>query len=80
MDALGRQHLVEKTFQAYQWIRQAGFDSVNLDLLFGAPGQSLTDWEDDLAQAVALAPDHFPPTALPLRRTLPCLSVCHKVR
>lgn len=59
MDALGRQHPVEKTFQAYQWIRQAGFDSVNLDLLFGAPGQSLTDWEDDLAQAVALAPDHL---------------------
>ena len=59
MDALGRQHPVEKTFQAYQWIREAGFDSVNLDLLFGAPGQSLQDWEDDLAQAVELAPDHL---------------------
>jgi oxygen-independent coproporphyrinogen-3 oxidase len=59
MDALGRQHAVEKTFQAYQWIREAGFDSVNLDLLFGAPGQSLQDWEDDLAQAVELAPDHL---------------------
>ena len=59
MDALGRQHPVEKTFQAYQWIREAGFDSVNLDLLFGAPGQSLQDWEDDLAQAVDLAPDHL---------------------
>jgi len=59
MDALGRQHPVEKTFEAYQWIRQAGFDSVNLDLLFGAPGQSLQDWENDLAQAVELAPDHL---------------------
>jgi oxygen-independent coproporphyrinogen-3 oxidase len=59
MDALGRQHPVKKTFEAYQWIRQAGFDSVNLDLLFGAPGQSLQDWEDDLAQAVELAPDHL---------------------
>ncbi len=59
MDALGRQHPVEKTLQAYQWIRQAGFDSVNLDLLFGAPGQSLQDWEDDLAKAVELAPDHL---------------------
>jgi oxygen-independent coproporphyrinogen-3 oxidase len=59
MDALGRQHPVEKTFEAYQWIRQAGFDSVNLDLLFGAPGQSLQDWEDDLARAVELAPDHL---------------------
>ena len=59
MDALGRQHPVEKTFQAYQWIRQAGFESVNLDLLFGAPGQSLQDWEDDLAHAVELGPDHL---------------------
>ena len=59
MGALGRQHPVEKTFQAYQWIRQAGFESVNLDLLFGAPGQSLQDWEDDLAQAVELGPDHL---------------------
>jgi oxygen-independent coproporphyrinogen-3 oxidase len=59
MDALGRQHPVENTFQAFQWIRQAGFDSVNLDLLFAAPGQSLQDWEDDLAQAVELAPDHL---------------------
>ncbi len=59
MDALGRQHPVEKTYQAYQWIREAGFDSVNLDLLFGAPGQSLQDWEDDLAHAVKLAPDHL---------------------
>jgi oxygen-independent coproporphyrinogen-3 oxidase len=59
MDALGRQHRVEKTFEAYLWIREAGFDSVNLDLLFGAPGQSLQDWEEDLAQAVELAPDHL---------------------
>jgi oxygen-independent coproporphyrinogen-3 oxidase len=59
MDALGRQHPVEKTLQAYQWIREAGFSSVNLDLLFGAPGQSLQDWEDDLAQAVDLGPDHL---------------------
>jgi oxygen-independent coproporphyrinogen-3 oxidase len=59
MDALGRQHPVEKTFKAYRWIREAGFTSVNLDLLFGAPGQSLQDWEGDLAQAVELAPDHL---------------------
>ena len=59
MDALGRQHPVDKTLQAYQWICQAGFQSVNLDLIFGAPGQSLQDWGDDLAQAVALDPDHL---------------------
>ena len=59
MDALGRKHPVEKTLSAYDMIREAGFLSVNLDLLFGAPGQTLADWESDLAQAVELAPDHL---------------------
>jgi len=59
MDALGRKHPVEKTLSAYDMIREAGFSSVNLDLLFGAPGQSLADWESDLAQAVDLAPNHL---------------------
>ena len=59
MDALGRKHPVDKIYQAYQWIRDAGFQSVNLDLLFGAPGQTLEDWEKDLAQAVELQPDHL---------------------
>jgi oxygen-independent coproporphyrinogen-3 oxidase len=59
MDALGRKHPVEKTLSAYDMIREAGFSSVNLDLLFGAPGQTLADWESDLAQAVDLQPDHL---------------------
>jgi oxygen-independent coproporphyrinogen-3 oxidase len=59
MDALGRQHSVEKTLSAYDMIREVGFSSVNLDLLFGAPGQTLADWESDISQAIELAPDHL---------------------
>lgn len=59
MDALGRKHPVEKVRQAYQWIREVGFSSVNVDLLFGAPGQSIEDWENDLEQAIELEPDHL---------------------
>ena len=59
MDALGRKHPVEKNISAYSMIRDAGFSSINLDLLFGAPGQSLEDWESDLARAVELQPDHL---------------------
>jgi len=59
MDALGRKHPVEKVRQAYQWIREVGFSSVNIDLLFGAPGQSIEDWENDLVQAIELQPDHI---------------------
>jgi oxygen-independent coproporphyrinogen-3 oxidase len=59
MEALGRKHPVEKTLSAYDMIREAGFSSVNLDLLFGAPAQTLADWESDLARAVELQPDHL---------------------
>jgi len=59
LDALGRQHTREQVFAAYEKIRAAQFPSVNLDLIFAIPGQSETDWIGDLAQAIALAPDHL---------------------
>ena len=59
MKGLGRDHDVESALNAYELVRNAGFNSVNLDLLFGAPGQSLEDWQDDLAKAVELEPDHI---------------------
>jgi len=42
MKELGRDHEVDRALKAYQLIREAGFLSVNIDLLFGAPGQA---WE-----------------------------------
>ena len=59
MDALGRNHSPDKACRAYGMIREIGFDSVNLDLIFGIPGQSLAQWEDDLKKAVSLNPDHL---------------------
>ena len=44
--------------------RAAGFDNVSLDLIFAVPGQSLAAWDDDLGQALALAPDHVSAYAL----------------
>jgi oxygen-independent coproporphyrinogen-3 oxidase len=59
MKELGRDHEVDRALKAYQLIREAGFLSVNIDLLFGAPGQSLEMWEEDLMKAVQLDPDHI---------------------
>ncbi len=59
LDALGRQHTREQVFRAYERVRAAGFASVNLDLMFALPGQDEAAWLGDLAQAVALAPDHI---------------------
>ena len=59
MVALGRKHGPEKVFRAYNMIRESGFKSVNLDLIFGIPHQTINQWESDMTQAVELAPDHL---------------------
>jgi oxygen-independent coproporphyrinogen III oxidase len=59
LDALGRAHTREQALRAYERIRAAGFASVNLDLMFALPGQGASDWESDLDEALALAPDHL---------------------
>ena len=40
------------------WAREAGFDQVSLDLIYGTPGESITDWEASVDAALACAPDH----------------------
>jgi len=55
---LGRDHVAEDTRRAVEAARGAGFENVSLDLIFGIPGETLGDWERDLAGAIALAPEH----------------------
>lgn len=59
LEALGRQHTVAQIERAYERIRQAGFPSVNLDLMFALPGQTAEELTADIRAAVAHAPDHL---------------------
>lgn len=61
---LGRDHTPDDTRTAVAAGRAAGVTSISLDLIFAVPGQSLTDWADDLEQALALRPDHVSAYAL----------------
>ncbi|MGH3038992.1 MAG: coproporphyrinogen-III oxidase family protein, partial [Gaiellaceae bacterium] len=45
--------------RAYYHLRDAGFDNISLDLLYGIPGQSSADLARDLAEAIALGPEHL---------------------
>ncbi|HEV8670420.1 MAG TPA: radical SAM family heme chaperone HemW [Candidatus Limnocylindria bacterium] len=56
--ALGRTHRAEDVAPAVDAARSVGFD-LNLDLIFGWPGQTAAAWRQDLAAAVALEPDHL---------------------
>jgi oxygen-independent coproporphyrinogen-3 oxidase len=44
---------------AFAHLRSAGFDNLSLDLIYGIPGQTVADLEADLADAIALAPEHL---------------------
>src|SRR5881296_1398457 len=54
LDRLGRIHSREMVFKSYDILRRAGFESINLDLMFAIPGQTLDVWRDTLREALAL--------------------------
>lgn len=56
---LGRIHTVEDVYLAFAAARQAGFDNINLDFIFGLPQQPAQAWDDTLSQALALGPEHL---------------------
>lgn len=58
LKVLGRLHTVEETRLAAPMARTAGFDNVNLDLIFAVPGQTLDEWRRDLETAIGFAPEH----------------------
>ena len=59
LQLLGRIHTFEEFLESYDRIRKAGFDNVNVDLMSGLPGQSLSDWEYSLKKVVSLRPEHI---------------------
>ena len=50
---------------------RAGFDNVNLDLMYGLPQQSLTQWQDTVARTLALTPEHLSLYSLTLEEGTP---------
>jgi len=56
---LERIHNSQQALQAFASARSAGFDNLSLDLMYGLPGQSLSDWLKNLDTAIAMAPEHL---------------------
>ncbi len=56
---LGRHHTVEDVRRSVGLAREAGFDELSVDRIYGRPGQEIADWRKELEAAVALAPDHL---------------------
>lgn len=68
---LGRKHAPKRIFSAFENARAAGFDNVNLDLIFAVPGENPRRWQADLRAAIALSPEHLSAYCLMLEEDAP---------
>lgn len=59
LSMLGRIHSAREAVNAVRQARDAGFSNLNLDFIFGIPGQTLDDWQETLGKAVELSPEHI---------------------
>ena len=56
---LGRIHTVAEFWQSYRLARKAGFENINIDLIFALPEQTMEAWHHTLNEVISLEPDHI---------------------
>ena len=56
---LGREHNASQAERSFFNLRAAGFTNINLDLMFGLPGQSTSQWRSTLEKTISLQPEHI---------------------
>jgi oxygen-independent coproporphyrinogen-3 oxidase len=59
LGTLGRVHNAAQAEKTFAVLREAGFDNINIDLMFAVPGQTLAQWQATLAKSIALQPEHI---------------------
>src|SRR5579859_4359726 len=80
LNTLGRIHTPEEIVQAVRNARAAGFTSINLDFMFGLPGQTMRHWQATLDQALTLHPEHFSLYSLIIEEGTPFYTWTHEGR
>ena len=56
---LGREHNAPQAEESFRILREAGFTNINVDLMFGLPGQTDDQWRATLEKTIALQPEHI---------------------
>ena len=59
LNNIGRLHNENQTIQLYKHAKKIGFENINLDLMFGLPGQTSNQFDHDLRQLIDLSPEHI---------------------
>lgn len=71
LSAIHRRHTAEGAVEAYNILREAGFDNISIDLIYALPGETLEQWGEDLQRAIALRPEHVSAYALSFEEGTP---------
>jgi oxygen-independent coproporphyrinogen-3 oxidase len=59
LKVLGREHNAQQAQQSFHILRRAGFSNINVDLMFGLPGQTIEHWRSTLKKTIRLQPEHI---------------------
>ena len=57
LESNGRAHLSKQVFRAWEWIAEAEFPNVNIDLISGMVGETWDNWKDNIRQAIDMSPE-----------------------
>ena len=73
---LGRPHTAKQAQQAVELARQCGFANLNLDFIWGLPGQRLSQWLKELKEIVLMGADHLSCYSLMIEENTPFETAC----
>ena len=71
LGVLGRRHTAQDAMDAYRMAKDAGFDNISIDLMYGLPDQTLEGWKSTLKKALELQPPHISMYCLTLEEGTP---------
>ncbi len=71
LELLGRTHSYSEAQSAFRWAREIGFDNINIDLIFGVPGQTVQQWHSCLQEIMMLEPEHISAYGLQIEEGTP---------
>jgi oxygen-independent coproporphyrinogen-3 oxidase len=71
LKTIGRRHTFSQVVRTVKKARDAGFENISLDLIYGLPSQSMEDWSETLERVIALRPEHLSCYGLKLEEGTP---------
>ena len=77
---IGRRHCAAQVALAVKRLRRAGIGNISIDLMYGFPGETLSDWQSDIEQALSLGVEHLSAYALTYEESTPLFSLLEKGR